>query len=201
MFDNRFASADLKHGETNALVKLAGGADQVRKILRGELKLVVTDPPPAKVLYGLLELVDDSQQPAERFVAREKFIEDENGELPISSISASFNQYFLDKIEEGVRATTLLQRRLLDYAYSTRILSGLGGGSQAEIGLFHVFEFLKRADRSRWYVFYVRDVRGELRAVSAHIRGYGKYGNWHIDARSISNPLKWDESWHVVSPR
>lgn len=36
---SNFASRNLTHGETNALVKLAGGEDKVRKILSGELKI------------------------------------------------------------------------------------------------------------------------------------------------------------------
>ncbi|MBP6889607.1 MAG: hypothetical protein KBC83_04135 [Candidatus Moranbacteria bacterium] len=36
---SNFASRNLTHGETNALVKLAGGEDKVRKILAGELKI------------------------------------------------------------------------------------------------------------------------------------------------------------------
>lgn len=36
---SNFASRNLTHGETNALVKLAGGETQVRKILSGELKI------------------------------------------------------------------------------------------------------------------------------------------------------------------
>lgn len=36
---SNFASKNLTHGETNALVKLVGGETQVRKILAGELKI------------------------------------------------------------------------------------------------------------------------------------------------------------------
>ena len=36
---SNFASRNLTHGETNALVKLVGGEDKVRKILSGELKI------------------------------------------------------------------------------------------------------------------------------------------------------------------
>lgn len=36
---SNFASRNLTHGETNALVKLTGGEDKVRRILAGELKI------------------------------------------------------------------------------------------------------------------------------------------------------------------
>lgn len=211
--DFRFASADLKAGELNALVKKVGGVEKVRQVLRGELKLT-TSPAAAstvarakssvsrRVLAGLLEeVVEPVHLPAiPRFVAREKFVVDRNGELPISGLGSNFETNFLDVEETGVPAIVLKQRRLRQRSVDTSILAALGDTDlakieKARIALAHVFGYLKTANCGLWYIFYVADAKGRVWAVHAYWYG----GGWYVEAFSVSDPNEWFTDLHVVS--
>jgi len=204
----------MKYGEFNmghaeALLNKIGGMEGMNKLLSGEL--VVTDPAnlatkpqlrkstSTKVLADLLELTGEPIQlpVSDCFVARDKFREDRNGELPISYLGDNFKANFLDKVEERVEKTTLKRRKLLKSLPDALILDALGGHDKAEVKLAHVFEFLKMADRNHWFIFYVRDAKGILWAVRA---GWGGRG-WVVRADSVSGPHRWLVGDVVVSAR
>lgn len=205
MSQNRFAMADLTGGETNALVKIVGGADAVRRILRGECVVSVEakNKDSRTVLADLLEEVGDPVNvPAtKRFVARDKFKVDRNGELPISYLGDNFRKHFLDVLEKNVAATTLKQRKLLKSSVDARILAALGDRDLAKIenartALSQVFNYLKKADRSRWFIFYVADAKGTVWVVRASWDCVG----WGVEASSVSYPGEWSGARYVVSP-
>lgn len=56
---SNFASRNLTHGETNALVKLVGGEDKVRKILSGELKIQLLSTSAQAVVKQFLTVQPD----------------------------------------------------------------------------------------------------------------------------------------------
>ena len=150
-----------------------------------------------KVLAGLLELDGDPANFAavERFVAREKLVVDINGELPISYLGDNLKANFLDLVEEGVKPMTLKQRKLLKASVDRPIISALGGEKKAEVAMAHAFEFLKTADRNRWYIFYVRDAKGTLWAVCARWDDDG----WRVGASPVTYPVEWIDGYRVVS--
>lgn len=150
-----------------------------------------------KILDGLLELSGDLIEVAgaERFVASEKFVVDHSGELPISGLGDNFKANFLDKVEEKMKPARLKKRKLLKRSVDEPIIKVLGGEKKVEVMLTHVFTFLKTADRTKHYIFYVCDVNGVLWAVNASWNGYG----WCVDAFSVSVPVKWDDGHVVVS--
>lgn len=61
-----------------------------------------------------------------------------------------------------------------------------------------VLNFLKSADRSGWYIFYVNDEKGVLWAVRARWNsGLG----WAVEASSVTDPDEWRAGGRVVSRR
>lgn len=197
---DRFAMADLTGGETNALVKIVGGSDVVRQILRGEMVVKVEAKP-----CPVVRLLEEVGTPIEltavaRFVARDKFVADVNGELPISYLGDNFRANFLDVVETDVPAVTLKQRKLLKSSVDAPILAALGGEDprkveKARVALAHVFSYLKSADRSLWFIFYVADAKGTVWAVGASWDG----GGWLVGAFPVSYPVEWDAGIRVVS--
>jgi hypothetical protein len=146
---------------------------------------------------GLLQPVGESVEISAiaRFVARDKFVIDRAGELPITYVGEAFTENFLGLVEEGLKTSQLRQRRLLESSVDGPIFSALGGETEAKIPLAHVFEFLKTADRSRWFFFYVADVSGNLWAIDTYWRARG----WDLEAYSVTYPRGWRAGGHVVS--
>ena len=130
-----------------------------------------------------------------RFVVREKFVVDCNGELPITYVGEGFVEQFFDLVEERVEAVALRKYRLLKASIDDPIIAGLGGAGSARIALAHLFEYLKSADRDAWYFFYVTDARGKLWAVDT----YWRDGGWDLEAYTVTYPRGWRGGGHVVS--
>lgn len=192
---------DFTFGQLNAVVKKLGGQTGVEKVLSGEW--IVGEPAKIakraaaaskKVLTGLLELYGEAVSvPAnDHFVARDKFVIDRNGELPISYLGDNFKSNFLGVTELNVKAVTLKQRKLLKRSVDGPILSALGGVEKATIKLANVFEFLKTADRSKWFIFYIADTNW---AVYAFWSDHG----WDVEALSVTSPCEWFGGGLVVS--
>ncbi len=162
------------------------------------LKLPVKKRPVSrKVLADFLELTGEPVKVAscKCFVASQKWVVDRNGELPISSLSENIRTHFLGLIEENVPAATLKQRKLLKNSGDTSIISAYGGQAKVKIPFAHVFEYLKTADRTEWYVFYVIGTDGYLWAVYAFWDNRG----WDVDARVATGAYAWFAGRHVVS--
>jgi hypothetical protein len=200
---------EVNLGQTEALLNKIGGVVGMNKILSGEW--IVGEPTKVakaksgastKVLAGLLELTGEPTKMSaiERFVARDKFVVNRQGELPISYLGDNFRNNFLDVVEENVPACTLKQRKLLKASVDTPILNALGDKDLAKIekarsALAHTFDYLKTDDRSKWYIFYVADAKGIVWAVSAYWDGDG----WYVGADPVSDPDQWRAFNHVVS--
>ena len=199
------ATVILTADETNALVGVIGGIDIVRAILRGERAIRVEPTPEtsAVAITALLEEVAGSSvalHAVPRFVAREKFVVDRAGELPISGLGNNFQTNFLDVVEENVEPMTVKQRKLRKRSVDGPILAELGDTDltkiqKARVALAHVFDYLKTANRSRWFLFYVADAEGRVWAVDAYWNDDG----WDVGAHPVSDPYEWGTGDRVVS--
>src|SRR5262245_48614688 len=100
-----------------------------------------------KRIAGLLEVIGEAVEisAVRHFVARDKFVVDRKGELPITYIGEAFTSNFLGLVEKGVKRRELNQYKLLESSIDRRIFSALGGKRRARIALANVFEFLKVA--------------------------------------------------------
>jgi len=195
-------------GRITAVWNKLGGEEGVDRLLAGEL--IITErgnlatpaksvkkrsprPAPSDLFEQIGEPV--SVPSSDRFVARDKFVVDRNGELPISWLSDNFQTNFLDLVEENVPAVSLKQRKLKKRSLDGPIISALRGKKRARVALAHAFNFLKVADRSRWYIFYILDSKGVLWAVRACWSDDG----WYVHAYSVEDPREWLAGNHVVS--
>ena len=194
----------LSLDQAEALMDKIGGVDGVERLIAGTW--IVSEPasPTAagantnqRIVAGLLRCIDDPIEVSapRRFVARDAFVADRDGELPISLIGEDFTTHFLGLVEEDVGAATIRQRILIKGSIDRPIFDALGGPDGARIALAHVFAFLKGADRERWYFFYVADTTGNLWAVDT----YWRDGGWDIEAYSVTYPRGWRGGGCVVS--
>lgn len=191
---------DFSSGQVEALLDKIGGMDGVAKLLSGEW--IVGEPDKIvgarrEIGTDLLELVGEPVEfPAvERFVVRDKFVVDREGELPLSYVGEDFASRFYGIIEEGIGAATLQLYRLVRSSIDGPLLSALGGEGEARIALAHLFAYLKIADRSKWHFFYVTDAEGMLWAVDSYWRDDG----WDIESYSATYPRGWRGGGHVVA--
>jgi hypothetical protein len=152
---------------------------------------------PPKIIGDLLEEVGKSAKlPAiTRFVLAEKFVVNTDGELPISGMGTNF-QSLLVGAEENVKPMTVKQRKLLKKSLDGGILSALGDkdvkkAQKAKIAFAHIFEFLKTADRSGWYIFYPSD--------GWAVGALWNDGGWDFRADSVERPRDWGDGSLVVS--
>ncbi|MBO9714598.1 hypothetical protein [Sphingomonas sp.] len=190
---------DLDADQTEALIHRVGGLRGVEKLLSGEW--VVGEP--GDVLEAPREVVDDllgvgapvAVPGTERFVVRETFVVNRDGELPISYIGEDFASHFLDLVEEAVPATVLRPCTLLKGSVDGPIFAALGGEGSARVALAQAHAFLKQADRTRWFFFYVADVRGALWAMDT----YWRDGGWDLEVYSITYPRGWRGGGRVVA--
>ena len=196
---------DLSADQTEALIDKVGGIDGLKKLLADEW--VVGEPAnflkngargtSGEVVADLLEVVGQPVElpAAERFVARDKFVVDSAGELPLTYVGEDFTEKFLGVVEEGVTTARIQPYKLVKATIDGPIFSALGGEGGAKIALAHLFEFLKTADRSSWYFFYVVDAAGSLWAVDT----YWRDGGWDLESYSVTYPRGWRGGGHVVS--
>lgn len=115
--------------------------------------------------------------------------------LPISYLGDNLKVWFMNKSEEPVGETTLLVHRLMKGSVDKPILKRLGGDEAAETTLQEMLRFLVSAVKGKWYIFYIKDVNGILRAVGARWDG----GGWGLDASSVESPCDWFAEGRVVS--
>lgn len=158
---------------------------------------------PKKVLANLLEQAGNAMllTSVERFVACEKLVVDRNGELPISCLCENFRTNFLALVEERMEAVMVEPYTLLKSSKDGPILVVVGDNNiakveKAKMTLAHTFEFLKTADRSKWFIFYIVSVKGVVWAVNARWYDNG----WRIEAFSFSSPTEWSAGYQFVFP-
>ena len=188
---------DIKHHglKLDIANKLRGDeADEVHQNLTNALKMSTALP------IVQVELLQDIGEPiefpaVERFVTAEHFVLNKDREVPISYLGDNFKQWLLGLTETNVPAITVRQRKLLKQSVDTPILTALGGEIKAKTFMAHVHEFLKTADRTKWYLFYITTVSGTVCALYA-----GWYGDgWYLDAYSVSDPGPWRDGGVVVA--
>jgi hypothetical protein len=85
---------------------------------------------------------------------------------------------------------TMLPRRM----NSSEILEQL---NPTEVSLEELYGTLQVLDHSVWALFYIKDVNGVLRSVSAvWIAGIG---GWNVNARGVARPIQWGAGDQVFS--
>lgn len=107
----------------------------------------------------------------------------------------NFKTHFFDKKEKKSMGGTIKLSTLQKNSFDTEILAELG--NDAEVTLAELYEFLKTADKSIWYVAYIQDGGGGLWAVYC----VWSSGNqlWHVEAYPITHPYKWNAGYRVFS--
>lgn len=152
----------------------------------------------------LLEPLNTIKVPAtEKFATRKKFVHDTRRKVPvkISYVGDNFSKWFLGKIEKPRPETHLRVMKLTRHLANGPILAELG--NNAETTLAEIYALMKRQSNREGGVsfaiyaniFYVRDVNGELRAVSVSWDGI----RWEVYASSVSSPNEWLDGSHVFS--
>lgn len=186
---------ELNLGQVEAVVNKLGGMDGVRRLLANEL--VVTEQKsltePASESTNLLTPLDEvTSVPAsiKPWVARDHFKVDTSSgaELPISYLNPTFQDRFLGKVEEPMLETKLRPRRLNQSELNRSIIKALGGDDKAETQLREMLHYLKSANRTKWFIFYIEDVAGILWAVNVNWNDDG----WNLNARSVEDPSRWN---------
>jgi hypothetical protein len=150
----------------------------------------------------ILELVGIVKIPAtSKFVAKDYFTTSIKA-VKFAWIGDNFKQHFLHKVEEPQGEMELRVSQLKKNSLDKPILAELG--DKAETTLSAIWELLTKQPNGESGVlltngyaniFYVRDAKGVLWAVSAGWHGDG----WSVDAYSVEAPLEWYEGYLVFS--
>lgn len=193
----------LSGKEKDRLVEAVGGADVARQILRDErvVRTVPRNPAVGTIVGGMLEepdtLMEFSSVP--RFVVRDNFVENRDGEVPIAYICGN-SEDFLDIVEEGVPAAVMKRRRVLKRATDTNIVAILGDKDLAKIEkarsyAAHVYAFLRDcASVFECYTSFVLGASGN--PLSLHI-WYDD--GWHIEVLPVPYPRELEIGDYAVS--
>lgn len=194
-----------KNNETPDLVQaiwnMIGGEKVARALVSGRAKLEVTM---IQIIYWL----DTTKTSAttEKFVAKDKFKLKKDGGI-CSYFSENFQNWFLagdGKIENPLGEQTLRYSELIQSSQNDRIIEELGGKAKAETTLAEMFDLMdKQSDGNKgvlfinsWAnIFYIKDLRGELRAVDLRWRD----GGWRVYANSVGDPFDWGAGGRVFS--
>jgi hypothetical protein len=124
-----------------------------------------------------------------KFVAREAFTK-KNG---FYWLGDNFEEHFLPKVEPATKAAIRLSK-LTTNSRDEPIRQELG--QHSEITLSQLFELLKTADKTEWFIAYVKDIKGEVWAVGCFWRaGDG----WSVGAHPLASPYDWDAGCRVFS--
>ncbi len=198
---NAFTDAGMDDDDLRRLESDEGFRNQFRGKI-AELKHEVVE-----IVSRLLQPLGAITIPAttEKFVARDKFVlgTSPGAEVKIAYLSSNFQSWFLDKIEEPRGETTLSYHKLIQASLDGPILAELGEKVEVTISAF--YSLLEKQGRGgaagpllvNGYanIFYVRDAKGVLRAVSAY--GYGV--GWLVGASFVLDPGGWGAGHRVFS--
>lgn len=183
--------AKAKAIDRNAFRQLVG----LKPLDAPKLELLL-DPVSATVLLATTD----------RFIARDKFVVNTKNNAPvkISGLGSNFKEWLLDKIEEPKPASTLRPYLLKRSSVDGPIIAELGGEAKSETTLAEIYEIMEMQRNGEdgmmlndgcANIFYVRDKRSVLRAVSVCWRDVG----WYVYARSVESSLEWFGGRHVLS--
>ena len=105
---------------------------------------------------------------------------------------------FLLLIEEDVKPIILRQCKLAQCSSDGPVLTALGGEDRAKIALAHMCGFLKTADKTDFFFFFVANSKGIVWDVDAH---YNRSRDaWNLDAVMVRNSTVMLDVHRVVSP-
>src|SRR3989344_6297789 len=166
----------------------------------------------AKPKPSLLELVGLTKVPATTFpfVAKTKFVANTKADagVKISGAGHNFTVWFLSdngKIEGPLPEQTLRYHKLLKDSVDSSIIAELGGEEKSETTLSEMFSVMEMQGKGQagvlWNngyanIFYVKDQKGVLRAVSMLWDGDG----WRVDASPVVGSHTWCD-WRRVFSR
>lgn len=193
-----FVTAQIMHGQTNALVKnimAQMGIDDPEEAIRrmNSREWVV------RQLDLLKQVAKISVSGVKRFCAQ-----DHLKQANVGWMGDNFKGLFLDKVEEDVGAGTIAVHCLEKTSLDAPIMAELG--ERAELQLAHFFELLKAQSKREegnllvnGYVniAYIRGTDGNLWAMSARWRS-GR-GCWRVRAGSVGGPDGWADGGRVLS--
>lgn len=106
------------------------------------------------------------------------------GQNDISWIGSNFKEHLYGIAFKKASAEGLETQKLSRFMNDTAILKEF---DPAPVLLGDVLAFLKTANHSDWYIFYVNDAKGTLWAVDADWDGSG----WRVGANPVSDPREW----------
>ncbi len=153
-----------------------------------------------------LEVLGTVSIPAmtERFVTKQKFVVDTSrkARVKVSYLGHNFQTWFLEKVEEPAAEVTLRYARLSRGARDNEIRAELGTGFE-ETTLAQIYYLMEHQPNGEdgvlltdwWNVFYPRDIRGVLHAVSVDWGGDG----WRVRAYSVDHLDGWGDGGRVFS--
>jgi len=183
--------------------------DAFKKFLRREnpwpVKEVVEE-----VKQALLALITTVATTAvDTFKAKDRFKVGEVKGVKIGWLGDNFKENFLSgkgKIETAVTEAILRVHKLIKASVDTPIIAELSGEEVAETTLAQMWQMLAKQGHGEdgplltngyWNIFYVRDAKGTLWAVSAD--WYSGFHYWSVEAYSVTDPNTWNAEGQVVS--
>jgi hypothetical protein len=128
------------------------------------------------------------------FKADDTFFNKNSG-LKMVSHGDNFTKWFTGKVEDDVPDGELRAFALTQVAYDRDIIADLGGEEKAEITLTELWRFMRHYDgEPGWFLCYIRDNTGLLRAVGVDCGG----GGWHAGAYAL-DAYRWRGDNQVLS--
>jgi len=150
--------------------------DKVLDFLCGRAE--ITAIPRQKILEFTKKIV--IQLPKGEFIARDHFTEDK------FDMGSNFREWFLGVVEtHNGEEVEIKIHKLTKASVDNDIITDLGGEGVVETSFASLIGLMPHLAKNQWYLFYIRDVNGELRAVNMSRRG----GGWYVDASSVVLPL------------
>jgi hypothetical protein len=156
----------------------------------------------------LLDFVGTTTIPAttQQFVVCDHFLVNiEEGAKPkIYNPGDCCGDWFLKKVEEPVAEHQLDYHKLVKGSLNGSIIAALGGAVKVETTLAEMFYLMCQQlngedgvllTNAYANIFYVRDHKNVLRAVSCRWYGNG----WHVHALSVDGPHGWNSGYRVFS--
>jgi hypothetical protein len=140
----------------------------------------------------LSEVISSVVIPAdnEKFIVKDRFSKE-----IFSYLGSNFKKWFIDKIEDKFSDSTIYFRNLKENSIDKNILNELN--DKLETTLREVYFIIDNGelDKKKWYLFYIPDVNGILRAVGVHWDGRG----WRAGADSVGDPRAWSAGFVIAS--
>jgi len=190
------------HNWFEAIINKLGGEEAGEQFLRGELTVSKPEKP------TILEFLGTVSVPAtnKKFVAKKKFVINtgDDAAVKISYLGDNFKAEFLGKTEKPFAGSELRQQKLKQASVDGLIIAEIGGEAKAETTLTEVFALMEKQGKgesgtilNNGYanIFYVRNVKGVLRAVFV----YWLDGGWGVGAYSVESPGRWFDGLQVFS--